>query len=141
LNDGFRDRGDDGMGEARNVVERFYQQFGAGDMTEAFACFDPECIASDGEMYVTGRFKGTHRNDLATPLGTIVASDHPLDLFFTDYFRVASGKIVECEAVWDRLSIVAQLGASIGADVGHLPALLSTGLTGAGEPPGPENGA
>jgi hypothetical protein len=33
------------MGEARNVVERFYQQFGAGDMTEAFACFDPECIA------------------------------------------------------------------------------------------------
>jgi SnoaL-like domain len=98
------------MGEARNVVERFYQQFGAGDMTEAFACFDPECIAltpsgalnneqheavarllkhaipdghmellrtieSDGEMYVTGRFKGTHRNDLATPLGTIVASD------------------------------------------------------------------
>jgi hypothetical protein len=81
------------MGEARNVVERFYQQFGAGDMTEAFACFDPECIAltpsgalnneqheavarllkhaipdghmellrtieSDGEMYVTGRFKG-----------------------------------------------------------------------------------
>jgi hypothetical protein len=84
------------MGEARNVVERFYQQFGAGDMTEAFACFAPECIAltpsgalnneqheavarllkhaipdghmelirtieSDGEMYVTGRFKGTHR--------------------------------------------------------------------------------
>jgi hypothetical protein len=33
------------MGEARNVVERFYQQFGAGDMTEAFACFAPECIA------------------------------------------------------------------------------------------------
>jgi ketosteroid isomerase-like protein len=27
------------MGEARNVVERFYQRFGAGDMTEAFACF------------------------------------------------------------------------------------------------------
>jgi hypothetical protein len=58
--------------------------------------------------------QGNAPNDLATPLGTIVASDHPLDLFFTDYFRVASGKIVECEAVWDRLSIVAQLGASIG---------------------------
>jgi ketosteroid isomerase-like protein len=163
------------MGEARNVVERFYQRFGAGDMTEAFACFAAECIAltpsgalnnekheaiarllkhaipdghmelirtleSDGEIYVTGRFKGTHRNDLSTPLGTIVASNHPLDLFFTDYFRVASGKIVECEAVWDRLSIVAQLGASIGADVGHLPALLSRSMTGAGEPPGPDSG-
>ena len=92
------------MGEARNVVERFYQQFGAGDMTEAFALRSPSAspfrgaeqraarggrsakyaipdgphgtdptIESDGEMYVTGRFRGTHRNDLATPLGTIVA--------------------------------------------------------------------
>jgi hypothetical protein len=150
----------DGMCEAREVVERFYERFGAAEMTEAFALFAPECISltpsgalnnkrheavarnlkhaipdghmeilhtleSDGEIFITGRFKGTHRNDLSTPLGTIIASNNALDLFFTDYFRVSSGKIVDCEAVWDRLSIVAQLGGSIGADVGHLPALLS----------------
>ena len=74
-------------------------------------------LESRGQIFVTGRFKGTHRNDLSTPFGTIVASNNALDLFFTDYFRVASGKIVECEAVWDRLSIVAQLGGSIGAGV------------------------
>ena len=74
-------------------------------------------LESRGEIFVNGRFKGTHRNDLSTPFGTIVASNNALDLFFTDYFRVASGKIVECEAVWDRLSLVAQLGGSIGAGV------------------------
>ena len=98
------------MGEARNVVERFYQHGTAPDHRVRRRDVRNRTV------------QGTHRNDLATPLGTIVASDHPLDLFFTDYFRVASGKIVECEAVWDRLSIVAQLGASIGADVGHLQA-------------------
>jgi hypothetical protein len=35
------------MGEARNVVERFYQQFGAGDMSEAFACFGPRVHRPD----------------------------------------------------------------------------------------------
>jgi hypothetical protein len=98
-------------------------------------------LESGGEIFVTGRFMGTHRNDLSTPFGTIVASNNALDLFFTDYFRVASGKIVECEAVWDRLSTVAQLGGSIGADVGHLPALLSRGMTGSVERPEPDMGA
>jgi len=164
--------GKDGdMGEAREVVERFYERFGADDMTQAFRCFAPECISltpsgaldnekheavarllkhampdghmelirtleSGGEIYVTGRFKGTHRNDLSTPLGTIVASDNKLDMFFTDYFRVANGKIVECEAVWDRLAMVDQLGGSAGDDAGHLPALLARSMPSAGEPPG-----
>jgi ketosteroid isomerase-like protein len=133
------------MGEAREVVERFYERFGAGDLSGAFACFAPDCIAvglsgpmnneqheaaarllknalpdshmelvrtleAGDEIYVTGRFKGTHKNDLATPLGTIVAAGKDLDLLFVDYFRVADGKIVECEVVRDRLGMIAQLG-------------------------------
>jgi ketosteroid isomerase-like protein len=159
------------MSEAREVVEQFYERFGAGKMTEAFALFAPDCISltpsgalnndqhqavarnlklaipdghmemihtleSDGEIFVTGRFRGTHRNGLSTPFGTIAASNKALDLFFTDYFRVADGKIVECEAVWDRLSIVAQLGGSIGE--GHIPALLSRSITDSGERPVPD---
>jgi len=83
-------------------------------------------LESRGEIFVTGRFKGTHRNDLSTPFGTIVASNNALDLFFTGW----RAEIVEREAVWDRLSLVAQLGGSIRADVGHLPALLSRSMTG-----------
>jgi predicted ester cyclase len=133
------------MGETREVAERFFERFGAGDIAGAMACFAPECISltpagpvdnakhraaaqalknalpdsrmelirvleSGDEIYVTGRFKGTHENDLATPLGTIPASGKPLDLLFVDYFRVANGKIVECEAVRDRLGMIAQLG-------------------------------
>src|SRR5215207_5287443 len=33
------------MGKTRDVVERFYQRFGANDLDGAFACFAPECIA------------------------------------------------------------------------------------------------
>ena len=98
-------------------------------------------LESRGEIFVNGRFKGTHRNDLSTPFGTIVASNNALDLFFTDYFRVASGKIVECEAVWDRLSIVAQLGGFNRGGCGHRPALLSRSMTGAAERPAPDMGA
>ncbi len=133
------------MGEAREVAERFFERFGAGDIAGAMACFAPDCVsitptgalnnARHGaaaralkqalpdsrmelirvlewgdEIYVTGRFKGTHENDLATPVGTIRRSGNTLDLLFVDYFRVANGKIVECEAVRDRLDMIIQLG-------------------------------
>lgn len=67
-------------------------------------------VESGDQVYVTGRFKGTHLGDLATPLGTISPSGQTLDLLFVDYFRVANGKIVECEAVRDRLGMILQLG-------------------------------
>jgi hypothetical protein len=35
----------DGMSEAREVVERFYERFGEGEMTEAFALFATDCIS------------------------------------------------------------------------------------------------
>jgi hypothetical protein len=57
----------------------------------------------DDEIYVTGRFKGTHTGDLSTPLGPVPASGKELDLLFVDYFRVTNEKIVECEVVRDRL--------------------------------------
>lgn len=133
------------MGETREVAERFFERFGAGDIAGAMACFAPECISltpagavdnakhraaaqalknalpdsrmelirvleAGDEIYVTGRFKGTHENNLATPLGTIPASGKALDLLFVDYFRVANGKIIECEAVRDRLDMIVQLG-------------------------------
>ena len=103
----------DRMSEAREVVERFYERFGEGDMTEAFALFAADYISltpsgslnnekheavarnlkhaipdghmemihtleSGGEIFVNGRFMGTHRNDLSTPFGTIVASNNRL---------------------------------------------------------------
>ena len=66
-------------------------------------------LESGDEIYVTGRFKRTHRHDLATPLGRIAASGKSLDLLFVDYFRVRHGKIIECEAVRDRLDMILQL--------------------------------
>lgn len=135
------------MGQAREVAERFFERFAAGDITGAMDCFASDCISvtpsgaldntrhraaaealkyalpdsymelnrileSGDEIYVTGRFKGTHQNDLTTPLGTIVSTGKKLDLLFVDYFRVQSGKIVECEAVRDRLDMILQLGGT-----------------------------
>ena len=62
------------------------------------------------EVYVTGRFKGTHDGDLATPIGLLAATGKTLDLPFVDYFRVVDGQIVECEALRDRLDMILQLG-------------------------------
>jgi predicted ester cyclase len=68
-------------------------------------------LEMDDPIYVTGRFKGTHTGDLSTPLGPVAASGKALDLLFVDYFRVANGKIVECEVVRDPLGMMIQLGA------------------------------
>ena len=62
------------------------------------------------EVYVTGYFRGTHENDLATPVGTLPASGKRLNWLFVDYFRVENGKIVELEAVRDRLGMILHLG-------------------------------
>ena len=68
-------------------------------------------VESGDEVFVSGRFKGTHQGDLVTPQGTIPASGNSLDLPYADYFRVEGGRIVEHEVVWDSMTMMAQLGA------------------------------
>ena len=68
-------------------------------------------VESADEVYITGRFKGTHTGPLVSPQGTIPPSGQPLDLPYADYFRVAGGRIVEHEVIWDQLGFLGQLGA------------------------------
>lgn len=68
-------------------------------------------VDAGDEVYITGRFKGTHEGDLVSPQGTIPASGNTLDMRFADYFRVSGGKIVEHEVIWDQMAMLGQLGA------------------------------
>lgn len=68
-------------------------------------------VEAGDEVYITGRFKGTHEGDLVSPQGTIPASGNPLDMPFADYFRVSGGRIVEHEVIWDQMTLLGQLGA------------------------------
>jgi ketosteroid isomerase-like protein len=68
-------------------------------------------VEAGDEVYVTGRFEGTHEGDLVAPQGTIPASGRSLAMPFADYFRVRAGKIVEHEVIWDQMGMLAQLGA------------------------------
>ena len=68
-------------------------------------------LEAGDEVYVTGRFRGTHTGRLETPFGPVAPSGRELDLLFVDYYRVVDGKIVECEVVRDRLGMLIQLGA------------------------------
>lgn len=69
-------------------------------------------VESGDEIFISGRFKGTHQGDLVTPQGTIPASGNALDLPYADYFRVEADKIVEHEVVWDSMAMLTQLGAA-----------------------------
>ena len=134
------------MGEARQLAERYYELFGAGELQSAVALFADDCLTvtpagtmnnaehetfgrafknglpdagmellraveAGDEVYITGRFTGTHQGDLVSPQGRIPASGNSLDLTFADYFRVRGGKIVEHEVIWDQMSLLGQLGA------------------------------
>ena len=68
-------------------------------------------VEAGDEIYITGRFKGTHQGDLVSPQGTIPASGNILDMPFADYFRVSGDKIVEHEVIWDQITMLGQLAA------------------------------
>jgi predicted ester cyclase len=68
-------------------------------------------VEAGDEVYLSGRFKGTHTGDLVGPNGTIPASGRPLDLPYIDYFRVVDGKIVAHEVIWDQVCLLGQIGA------------------------------
>jgi predicted ester cyclase len=68
-------------------------------------------LESGDEVYITGRFKGTHTGDLVSPNGTIPATGQPIDFGYVDYFRVVDGTIMAEEVVWDQLTFLAQVGA------------------------------
>ena len=115
------------MGEARQVVDRFYASFAAGDWDEARACYADDCVTvmpggmeivraveNGNEVFVGGTFAGTHTGDMVTPQGTMPASGGTLALPYADYFRVEGGKIVEHNVVFDQLTFASQLGAGPG---------------------------
>ncbi len=134
------------MGDARDLAERYYELFAAGDFEKARALFAEDCLTvtsagsfsvdeheaswrafknalpdvhvevgrvveADDEVYVTGRFRGTHEGDLVSPQGAIPASGNSLDMPFVDYFPVTSGKIDEHEVIYDQMTMLGQLGA------------------------------
>lgn len=68
-------------------------------------------VEAGDEVHITGRFKGTHTGDLVSPQGTIPASANAIDVPFAEYWKVADGKIVGHEVIWDQMGMLAQLGA------------------------------
>ena len=68
-------------------------------------------VEADDQVFVHGRFRGTHTADLVSPDGTLAATGNALDLAFSDYFRVQDGRIVAHEIIWDQMAMLAQLGA------------------------------
>jgi ketosteroid isomerase-like protein len=71
-----------------------------------------KAVEAGPEVFIAGRFRGTHTADLVTPQGTLPASGNRLDLPYADYFKVEGGKIVEHRVFWDQMDMMAQLGAA-----------------------------
>jgi steroid delta-isomerase-like uncharacterized protein len=69
-------------------------------------------VEAGPEVFIAGRFRGTHTGDLVTRQGTLPASGRPLDLPYADYFRVEDGRIVEHRVYWDQADMMTQLGTS-----------------------------
>jgi steroid delta-isomerase-like uncharacterized protein len=88
--------------------EAFGQAFKAA-LPDAHMEVDTAVEAGE-EVFIGGRFVGTHTGDLITPQGTLPASGNRLDLPYADYFRIVEGTIVEHRVYWDQAGMLAQLG-------------------------------
>lgn len=134
------------MTDVRDVAERYYERFAAGDLEGAASLFADGCptvtpagtfdpaehaefsrafraalpdarmevvaaVESGDEIFLIGRFRGTHRGDLVSPQGTLPASGNAIDVRFADYFRVEGGAVTAHEVFWDQVDMLGQLGA------------------------------
>jgi ketosteroid isomerase-like protein len=68
-------------------------------------------VEAGDEVFILGRFRGTHTGDLVTPAGTVPASGRTIDARYADYFRVEGGPVAAHEVYWDQLDMLGQLGA------------------------------
>ena len=55
--------------------------------------------------------RGTHRGDPLSPIGPLSPTGKSVSYTGMEWFRVASGKIVEVRTYWDHLSLLRQLDA------------------------------
>jgi len=92
--------------EHRQMAETF-----KAALPDAHMAIDHAVDGGD-EVFVEGRFLGTHDGDLVSPQGTIPASGSKLELRFADYFKVAAGQVVEHRTYWDQMDMMGQLGAT-----------------------------
>lgn len=69
-------------------------------------------VESGNEIFIGGKFGGTHTGDMVMPQGSIPASGNVLVLPYADYFRVENGQIVEHNVVFDQLTMLGQMGAA-----------------------------
>jgi ketosteroid isomerase-like protein len=67
-------------------------------------------VDNGDEVFIEGRFVGTHTGDLPGPDGSsLPASGNKLELRFADYFKARDGKIVEHRTYFDQATMMGQL--------------------------------
>jgi steroid delta-isomerase-like uncharacterized protein len=91
--------------EHRGLAEAF-----RAGLPDSHMAVDHVVDAGD-EVFVEGRFVGTHSADLPSPQGTMPASGRKIEVRFADYFRTAGGRIVDHRTYWDQMDMASQLGA------------------------------
>ena len=96
------------MGELNNAQHEAFGRAFKNGLPDAHMAI-VRAVEAEEEVFVRGRFLGTHTADLVSPEGTLAASGNPLDLAFADYFRVRDGRIVAHEIIWDQVSMLTQL--------------------------------
>ena len=98
-----------GSNAAGEVVGRFYEAFGAGNIDAALSvCADDLEIIDPGMGQVRGR--GTQTGPLATQDGDVAPTGAAVDLRFADVSRVRDGKVVAYHTYYDQLGFLTQLG-------------------------------
>lgn len=68
-------------------------------------------LENGDEVFLSGRFKGTHTGELRLAQGSVPPSGNQIDVPFADYFRTSNGRIVAHEVYWDQMAMMGQLGA------------------------------
>jgi len=71
-----------------------------------------EDVFGEGDkVVVRARLTGTNRGGL--PWANVPPNDRPIDMEYITIYRIAGGKVVECWALNDMMSLVRQIGADL----------------------------
>jgi steroid delta-isomerase-like uncharacterized protein len=100
------------QGQANVERVRRFLALVTGRCPDAAVTID-ELVAEGDRVVAIATWRGTHRGEWRTPVGTLPPTGKPVEWREMCVWRLVDGKLAEEQPVWDTMAVLRQVGAAV----------------------------
>ena len=100
------------QGQANVERVRRFLALVTGRCPDATVTID-ELVAEGDRVVAIATWRGTHRGEWRTPVGTLPPTGKPVEWREMCVWRLVDGKLAEEQPVWDTMAVLRQVGAAV----------------------------